>query len=811
MIGNALHPPISGRFALLLSAASAVLISTAAAQTPQTAAPAGVDDIVVTAQYREQRLIDVPTSITAVSQEQLRLTGVSNLKDLQYAIPNVTFAGESFAGNPKVVIRGLYINTRTTGLEPSFGVYVDGVFQGRPIAYNLDLPDAERIEYLRGPQGTLYGKNTMSGAVNVITQKPGDTLEGAVEGEYGNYNHHLISGTVRGPITDKLGFRLTAYETRREGFYENVNANANDHGAEDRYGGSALLRFTPDEKLEVLFAIDGMNENRSIYLGEASSVLIGSEAPFSGSGLLPYGNGLASLYQPDVARDPYKINHNSPSGERREIFGTSLTANYRFDGYTLTSISAYRAAEDEWRGDDDYSPFDLSYVIGAEGSFDQFTQEVRLTSPDEERFNYVVGAFLMTSDIYQNRRERTGDGTQVLTGDEEDFLRRTAFGGSLAAYGGPATGATMLDYYNILQRNDRYEQYSTGSSDSYALYGQANFELTEKITLFGGLRYSIEEKWADYVQRVFNNNVAGTTTLFGNGGRAIPYFKTKTYRDEKLTPSLGVQYEPSDTLTLFARYAEGFKGTGFNFGNGIGNTTTQPPDGERGRPGAIALLPEEVESYEAGVKARLFDRRLAASLTYFYQKGHNLQISAFLPDYTRPAFNTDAELQGFELELDGLVADPLRLGLNVGYTHTICVGGGAAGAVSGASRFNATCTEGVDLENVSEWNISSNATYTRPIPGDHELVARLDAFYRTEFLGGSYYVDGYAKFDGRVGVQFANGVSTFLWGKNLTDETTIGNAFGSSNGRGTLTTGSYDFIETFDAPRTYGVSVDYRF
>jgi iron complex outermembrane receptor protein len=790
--------------ATLSGAAAGIPVAVAAEQS--TGEP--IEEVLVTAQYREERLQDVPTSITALNAEALRLSGASTLKDLQNLVPNVQFAGESFSGNPKVVIRGLYINTRTTGLEPSFGVYVDGVFQGRPIAYNIDLVDIERIEYLRGPQGSLYGKNTISGAINIVTQKPGDVAEGFVTADLGNLGYGKFAGTWRGPLTESVGFKVTGYHVQDDGYVENIGPGG-DIATNDRTGGSAMLRITPNENFEILFGVDAMSEDRGVYFGESSSAPLGGAGPFNAAGPLPIGAGFVSLFEPGVASTPYLVDLNYPQPEKRGLKGANLTLNYKVGDYGLTSITAWRDAFNWFAVDDDYNSFDMNRAVRAEGKFDQFTQEFRVTSPEADRFNYIAGIFFMHSNISQTRLQRTGDGTQVLSAAQNAFL------GTVRV---PATGSTWRDVYNFYQQNDSYFQDSSGVIDSYALYGQANYGITDTINAFAGLRYSIEDKRALYQQTGFRNNVpiaAGITsgTAFGAAGRTIPLFATQTYRDSKLSPSAGVQWQATPDINVFVRYAQGFKGTGFNFGNGIGNTTTQPPTGPRGAPGAIALLPEEVDSYEVGIKTQWLARRLTANLTLWKQEGKNLQISAFLPDLTRPAFNTNAELQGFELELAAVPNDNMRFTANVGYTDTICVGGGPAGAITGASRFNATCTKGVDLENVSKVNAAATATLTFPVSDRMRLVTYGEVTYRDDFLGGSYYIDGYTLLNARIGIEYG-GWGLFAYGKNLTDETTNGNSFGSSagsNAAAAVPANAYEFIETYQAPRTFGVSFEYRF
>ena len=297
----------------------------ASAQTPATAQEStsaeAVQEVIVTAQYREERLQEVPTSITSLNADVLRLSGANNLKDLQNLVPNVQFAGESFAGNPKVVIRGLYINTRTAGLEPSFGVYVDGVFQGRPIAYNLDLIDIERVEYLRGPQGSLYGKNTISGAINVITKKPGNEASASVTAELGNFSYRKVVGSWRGPLNDKLGLKVTGYHVADNGFVKNIGPGG-DVASNKRFGVAATLRATPTDNLEVLFSMDAMAEDRGVYFGEASSAPLGGSGPFNAAGPLAVGGGFVTLFEPDIAAAPYKVDLNYPQTERRNFLPT---------------------------------------------------------------------------------------------------------------------------------------------------------------------------------------------------------------------------------------------------------------------------------------------------------------------------------------------------------------------------------------------------------------------------------------------------------------------------------------------------------
>ncbi len=761
-----------------------------------------IEEVVVTAQYRVERLQEVPTSITALSADVLRLSGASTLKDLQNLVPNVQFAGESFSGNPKVVIRGLYINTRTTGLEPSFGVYVDGVFQGRPIAYNLDLIDIDRIEYLRGPQGSLYGKNTISGAINVVSQKPGDEAEGFATAEAGNFSYQKYAGTWRGPLTDTLGLKVSAFHVRDDGYVDNIGPGG-ELADNNRTGGSALLRFTPNDSLEVLFSVDAMSEDRGVYFGEASSSPEGGSGPFNAAGSLPIGGGFQSLYEPGVAAEPYLVDLNYPSPEKRNLKGASLTVNYDLGAYALTSITAWRDAFDWFAVDDDYGPFDMNRAVRAEGKFDQFTQELRVTSPDTDRFNYIAGFFFLHSNISQTRLQETGDGSQVLTASQNAFLDTVRV---------PSTTSTWRDVYNFYQQDDAYFQDSSGVIDSYALYGQANYRITDAWTAFAGLRYSIEEKSALYQQTAYRAGAAiaagGPATAFGASGRTIPLVKSPTYRDSKLSPSAGLQFQLNPEINFFLRYAQGFKGTGFNFGNGLG-----APTAARGVPNSLALLPEEVDSYEIGAKTQWLDRRLTANLTLWRQEGKNLQISAFLPDLTRPAFNTNAELQGLELELTLVPSNLLTLTANVGYTDTICVGGGAAASLTGVSRFNSSCTSGVDLENVSKINAAGTAALTFPVNDRFDVIAYGEATYRDDFLGGSYYIDGYTLLNGRVGIRTGS-FGVYAYGKNLTDEITTGNSFGSSAGSTTASStpaNSYEFIETYQQPRTYGLTLEYQF
>ena len=294
-----------------------------------------IEEITVTVRKREESLQDVPISITAYNEAMLTNKGVKRLRDLEFSVPNMTFTeqGNAFGG---FGIRGIYTLVRSIGVESGVSVYVDGVYQGRNSNANIDVIDVERIEVLKGPQGTLFGRNTISGAVNIVIKQPGDEFEGKINSSYGNLDRIGANISLSGPIMeDKLYARFVVSHYERDGFTENL-FNGQDLDNEDRQSGRLNLRYLPDDDLEINFSLDGFRDRGDTPRG--GYLVTNTPGRF-----WRVDTEFAQLSDPRVTSLDNSPSNNIGIFEERDIWGTSVSADYRFSNdYTLTSITAYR-------------------------------------------------------------------------------------------------------------------------------------------------------------------------------------------------------------------------------------------------------------------------------------------------------------------------------------------------------------------------------------------------------------------------------------------------------------------------------------
>lgn len=477
-----------GKF-LRHGAVAAIGIALAAEAGPAFAQAAGDGDsnaygeIIVTARKRSESLQDVPASIVAVGQEQIAALNAKSLADLGRIAPNT-----QIDSNGSIAIRGVRSNTRNIGFEAGAAVYIDGVYQGRPIGNNQDLLDIERVEVLRGPQGTLYGKNTTAGAISLVTVRPGDTVKGAAEIQYGSRDDIRVAGYVAGPLVEGLvGMKIAAYRQNADGFQKNL-ANGDRYGNRDTFGGRAELRLTPGQWDIAL---------RGDYARDGSEPAIGKIVAGFAVGTQPAG------------RD--NVLYNVPSHFKQSGGGVSLTADYEFDsGYTLTSITAWRSLKGRHSYEDDYSPLSIvDHDFRDKGR--HFTQELRVASPAENRFSYILGAYYFDQALNTDRQTFAG----------KDFLVQGVF----------------LDKADVDTR-------------AYALFASADYRLTDNLTLNGGLRYTHERKTIDFLQ----------TAILTFPALDLQYAS----RDNDLSPTVSLTWKVTPDVTTYVRVSRGFKSGGWN-------------------------------------------------------------------------------------------------------------------------------------------------------------------------------------------------------------------------------------------------------
>ncbi|MCC6788476.1 MAG: TonB-dependent receptor, partial [Hyphomonadaceae bacterium] len=559
---------LTGRTLLLGVSLCALQAMPAAAQSTPAASEEEVETIIVTAQRREQELNDVPIAITAIGEAEIEGLTAGYMTDVGVKAPNVIMDQSSIS--PRISIRGVTSQSNiNAGFPPAIGVYVDEVYQGRDPTFNTILSDVARVEILRGPQGTLYGKNTIGGAINIITQQPTEEFEASGDVTFGNLG--LLQGrmSLSGSLAPNVRARLSLAHRERDGYLQNTTTgeDLNDISAD---GGRFVLSADLTPNLTATFSTDHFYEDGTSALETGPAVLNPAVTILS---TIPTQNPNDNVVQLD----------GSEFAER-ELHGYSARLNWDLGGMTFTSITAYRNYESNF-GDDSDGLSINAFNVGREENAENFSQEFRLTSAGDGPLSWIVGAYYYVENIENNRRIQLGPAfPYLLAGNNAAIFYPT--------YTGEA-GRTE----------------STIESSSWALFGSLTYDISADLHLSGGLRYTDEQKDFSYIQYYTQQYLAGP------GPSVIPNFavniprRNEGYSDGQFTGDLSISYDINDDQMIFARYSRGYKAGGFQ------TDVISPPF----NPAAdFGFDPETVDNYELGYKSFWFNRRLELNLAAFH-------------------------------------------------------------------------------------------------------------------------------------------------------------------------------------------------
>ena len=662
--------------------------------------PPRLEEIVVTAQKRKERLQDAPVAVTALSGEALSDARVFDTNSLSNVTPSLTFTQGNTALNTAFRVRGVGTQVFGAGLEPDVSVVVDGVVLARAAQGFSDLADIERVEVLRGPQGTLFGKNAIAGLINVTTRAPSKEFEGSAEATVAELGEYRFRGTFSGPISDRLGFRLTSYYDDVEGNIHNVPNDRRINGA-DSLGVRAKLLLDATDALS--FTLSGDYRNSHGYCC-ASTVLQAQNTLYqqllTAAGITPGFNN---------RRD----DENALAQQTTAQTTISLTGDYKLNYGTITSISAYQAFDfnNNQPIDTLNTPVPL-YLPVTQGQFDinggpfyvgQFTEELRFTSPGGERFNYVAGLYYL--DLNVNR----------------GFIRRNggcAPGGNAAAFGLPC---------RIAQYRSQGGMHSNNQDKNMAIFGQGDLQLVGGLSALGGVRVQ-HERISYYGVRPANTPlVAGDLPLQG----VAPSAGSGSSAETAATGKVGLKYEFSREAQVYLTWATGYKGAGYSteFATTFEN---QAP-----------VKRETARSWELGYKTELWDGRLRFDTALFYSKYKDLQVQANRGDAAQgivlfaPTNAGSATTRGVEWEFQARPVSSLTLSGGVTYLDTsVNIDGlqcalsaqAAAPVITGGAPWN-TCFKptataapiqnihGGILPQASKWRGDLVARYDHDIPG----------------------------------------------------------------------------------------------
>jgi iron complex outermembrane receptor protein len=459
-----------------------------------------IEEIVVTARHRAENIQTVPISMTAVAGSAIAEQRINTLQGLEHSVPNLVFGETGTSGETHIGIRGIGDFSRNIGFDTRVGVYIDGVFAGQSLAVDQGLVDLAQVEVLRGPQGTLFGKNSSSGAINIISNKPefGET-SGEIRIGGGNLDTTTGQAILNVPLGETAAARLSVFTQQQDGYIRNLFTGTNAMSSDHTIGRLRLL-FQPNDNLDINFSFDARTQDNDLLFLEP-------DADWE------IANGNPEATPNFVAdQDADLIDENSGAGG-------GLTIDYTLDsGHVLTSITGFRTVDRKVGSDEDAT---RNFVLDAryfEDDFDHFTQEIRLASPEDQTFRYVVGAFYFDQDADTNRKVALGPG-----------------------FGGPPEGV------------DAAIQDSAVDTSNIAVFVNGNVDLSDRWTVSGGLRYTDEQKDAQIDQFVFPGF-----------GLAEMIQESFTRDEDYVTATLNLQYQASDDVLAYFTYSNGYKAGGFN-------------------------------------------------------------------------------------------------------------------------------------------------------------------------------------------------------------------------------------------------------
>jgi len=766
----------------------------AAGATPAIrAAPAdgpALEEVTVTARKREERLLDVPIALTAISAERIAAQSMARLEEVTQAVPNLSIAnGGTDAGGGDfgiVFIRGIGQVDYANSIDPGVGTYVDGVYLGRAVGGNLDLPDVQQIEVLRGPQGTLFGKNTMGGAINVTTRRPSFSDQASAAVTFGEDHRRDAELGADVKLTDRIAARFDAVYRHKDGFIDRYYGG-DAIGAEDRWIGRGKLEFRVDETLDILLSGDytsshGTNPKISkvfdpvkvgdflgILWNEVPPALIadfldngridGSSPPIPGLPMVPYsvieGESISPANDFNTLRRTGAV---GPKPSFTNIGGGSLRIEKEYEGLTLRSITGYRTIGSTVGGDEDGERANISYAIWNDEQH-QISEELNLFGTlAAPRLDWLLGAY------YFN--EKAGS-NQDIRQDLPWFMVNILFG---------------------------------TRTNSYAAFTENTWHITDRWSVVGGLRYTTESK--DF----YAHQICEPGMLLAPlcpGGEFLP-LTTTSHSWSSLDPRAGLQFRPVGDWLLYATFSTGFKSGGFNARPANVAAAEKPFDMER------------LHSFEIGAKGTLADGHATASLAAFKYNYDDLQM---VISGLNPANGTsvaivgnlgDATIWGLEGEMSVRPISRLELTATAGYTHAEYKSLDPT-VLSLITAFGSPAvTLDKKLPRTPLFTGSFGAEYTLRVGADGAVSLRGDYSYVDKQYNDIQNFEEAASpahfnLNARLTYSHAERWQVALYGKNLTNEAYVENSFWPSGGQ------SADLFLIPNQPREIGVTAKVNF
>jgi iron complex outermembrane receptor protein len=802
------------RLAVALALASALPAATTLAQGQNV-----MEEVYVTATKRQQTLQEIPIAVSVVTSESIEQAQVLDIKDLQTLVPSLRVTQLQGSAQTNFIIRGFGNGANNAGIEPSVGVFIDGIYRSRVGSALADLPKLERVEVLRGPQSTLFGKNASAGVINVVTAKPDLTgYSGSVGATLGNYNQTIVRGDVTGPLSDNVAFSLFGSKNERDGYFDNLELGT-DYNELNRWNFRGQLLWNPSDRMEVRFIVDAEEIDETCC--GVSNIVDG-----------PTGGIIRALGGDLVGNDAFAYENFYDFDPRNEIEtqGTSVQVDYDFDNFTFTSITAFRTLDQFQSGDVDYTSARLILPEASDfrgTTIDTFTQEFRLTSATDGPLQWQVGAFYFTEEVEQDETFGLGPDFRPYV----DILLAAAgapgaLGGVEAALGLPA-GAIYAT--GVGNQSENY----TLDDETLSLFAQMDYELTDALTLTLGLNYTQSEKEA--TANVVHDNLFGALPLnaLGLGALATAQFLPPIVNfpnsvedgrsdDSDTTYTLRLAYDLSPNMNVYAGISTGFKATSWNLSQDSGpvagdlaqliaagdpalpNVGFGP--GVANYPGIAAPAtrfagPEESTVYEIGLKGDW--ETISVNVAIFDQSIDGFQSNVFSGTGFNLVNAGKQSTEGVELDLTWLPTDGLRIGFAATWLDPLFDDFQGALGPNGITDLS-----GQQPAGIPELSLNTNLTYNFELAGALSYI-RVEHVYEDEVqvvdnIPASIASREINMINASAGMSFTNGIEFNVWGRNLNEDEYLLSAFPS-----VAQAGSFSGYPS--QPRTFGLTVKYNF
>ncbi len=784
--GSSMGGSTGGRLVWLVFAVIG-LGATSSGLFAQQSGATSLEEIVVTARKREESLQETPIAVTAFSAIDLEKRSLTNLMEVGSFVPNVSMAtGQSSSGgsnNGQVYIRGVGQSDFLFTTDPGVGIYIDGVYHPRTLGAVMDLLDLERIEVLRGPQGTLFGKNTIGGALNVIPAKPTGEFGGYAEVTFGSFDRTDFRGGIDFPISETLFAKAALSYKNRDGYGDRLDfatgTKIDESGDEDQIGGRAALRWLASDDITVDFSFDYTREREKSVPYTLLEVDTSAAAPTQLWNALIGGPSGLPFTSAFITGDPDTSYATGPNRNNMDAWGVNATVEWDLGRITVKSITAYREIEALFGGDGDASPLPINSTEQAQDQ-NQISQELQLLGTGfDDHLKWVVGLF------YFDEFGRDANDVRLTSGLFNVFesLPGPLDGSLLAAPTAPGGPGNPI---NVALDLD-FDIFNEIDITSVALFSQATVDFTDRLSLTGGIRYTYEKK--DYFLE--HRRIASNTFI-------VPATTVSASWNEP-TYMASLQYQWTDDLMTYASFSRGFKSGGFNGRPILSALDVDPYD------------PEFLNSLEIGLKSEWFDRRLRLNIAGFFYDYEDMQFNTISND---PNTGTlllivdnvaAAEVQGFEVEIQAVPVDGLDISGALGYTDF---------EITEVDPGVRDITLTTQMQRTPQWNGSVSVQYTLPredfgifsIRGD---FAYEDNSYADTLNTSSAVREAHTIINARVTWQLDNmgwgdGWELTAFGTNLTDRRVIVSGFSTLTSFG-------DVTGFYNRPREWGVSIRKNF